>query len=389
MTLRVVIVGGGIMGASLAWWLTRGAGAEAGVPAVTVIERDPTLARASSMLSAASIRQQYSTPQNIHLSRFGWEFLSAAPELLGVDVGLKRRGYLILATETGRATLEANTALQQAEGVATALLGPEALARQFPWLSLGDIALGALGRDEGWFDPALLHGGFRAGARARGAHWAEGTVTGIDVSAGRATGVRLQDGTRLAADVVVNAAGWQSGAVAALAGQDLPVGPDLRTVFVLSSPDTGEINATAPLTVDPGGVWFRPEGRGFIAGMEAPAPATDPWAFEPDWPQFEESVWPLLAARVPAFERLRATGAWAGHYDWNRADQNALLGPLPGIDNLFHMSGFSGHGLQQAAGVGRGLSELILTGAWQTLDLSAFAATRLAEGRRVVELNVI
>ncbi len=373
------------MGASLAWWLTRSADA----PAVTVIERDPSLARASSMLSAASIRQQYSTVENIRLSRFGWEFLSAAPELLGVDVGLKRRGYLILARPEGRATLEANSALQHAEGVATELLEPEALAARFPWLNTEGIALGALGRDEGWFDPALLHGGFRAGARARGADWAHGTVTGIDIAGGRATGVRLESGDRLAADMVVNAAGWQSGAVAALAGQELPVGPDLRTVFVLSSPDSAHINATAPLTVDPGGVWFRPEGAGFIAGMEAPAPAADPWAFAPDWSQFEEAVWPLLAARVPAFERLRTTGAWAGHYDWNRADQNALLGPLPGLDNLFHVSGFSGHGLQQAPAVGRGMAELILTGAWATLDLSAFAATRLAEGRRVVELNVI
>lgn len=387
MAERIVIIGGGIMGAALAWWLTRGL--HGPVPAVTVVERDPSLGTSSTMLSAASIRQQFSTPENIRLSRFGWDFLGTAQQILGEDVSLRRRGYLVLASAAGADALTATTALQRAEGAATELLAPGALAARFPWLSVEGVALGALGRDEGWFDPASLHRGFRRGARAAGATWVDGEVTALTRTGDRISAVKLADGSLLPADRVVNAAGARAGQVAALAGLDLPVGPSMRTVFHVTCPEGGPVNATAPLTVDPGGIWFRPEGSGFLVGVESASPATDPWAFAPDWPSFEEIAWPMLAARVPVFERLRAEHAWAGPYDWNAWDRNALLGSLPACPNLVHVTGFSGHGLQHAPGIGRGMAEWMLTGAWQSLDLSVFDISRLAAGRQVVERGII
>ncbi|HEU0223317.1 MAG TPA: FAD-binding oxidoreductase [Paracoccaceae bacterium] len=383
--MRILIIGGGIMGASLAWWLTRGEKP----PEVTVLERDLTLAKSSTMLSAASIRQQFSTPENIRLSRFGWDFLMRAGETLGEDVSLRRRGYLVLAGPEGAEALRQNVAVQQAEGAATALLAPGEIAARFPWLSVEGIALGALGRDEGWFDPAALHRGLMRGAKARGAAWMEGEAVGIPVRAGRVQGVRLASGETLPAEVVVNAAGARAGEVAAMAGQHLPVRPDIRTVFHLTSPDANAIRDSGPLLVDPSGFWMRPEGQGFLAGMESAGQPEDPWSLPIDWPLFDESLWPLLAARVPHFERLRVAGAWAGPYDWNDWDQNALLGADPACPNLFHVAGFSGHGLQQAPCIGRAMAELILTGAWRAIELSAFEVTRIARGRRVVERRVI
>ena len=137
---------------------------------------------------------------------------------------------------------------------------------------------------------------------------------------------------------------------------------------------------------------MRPEGRGFIAGWSPPAPEdgpADPDDFEPDHAIFEEQLWPALAARVPAFERLKVTGAWAGHYDYNMLDQNAVIGRDPELPNFFYANGFSGHGLQQAPGVGRAIAELIVHGGFRTLDLSVFGYERIAAGRPVPERNVI
>lgn len=382
--MQVAIIGGGIMGVSAAFWLTRGAEP----PRVTIIERDPSLATSSTMRSAASIRQQFGTPANIRASRFGWAFLSGARESLGVDVGLKRRGYLTLATAGGAERLAALVALQNAEGAATVLLSPGEIAARFPWIATEGVAAGALGQDEGWFDPAALHAGFLKGARAAGAVRVTGEATGLRLRGEAVRAVHLASGEEIAADVVVNAAGARAGAVAAMAGQSLPVRPDIRTVFVLDVAEAEAI-AAAPLLVDPAGFWMRPEGRGFLAGMASPVQPADPWSLAPDWPLFEAALWPMLAARVPAFERLRPVSAWAGAYDWNDWDQNALLGADPACPNLFHVAGFSGHGLQQAPAMGRALAELVLTGGFRTLDLSDFAVTRIAGGRRVVEEAVI
>jgi glycine/D-amino acid oxidase-like deaminating enzyme len=145
-----------------------------------------------------------------------------------------------------------------------------------------------------------------------------------------------------------------------------------------------------PLLVDPTGVYARPEGDRYICGASPPEDA-DPEAtdFEVEHAFFEDTIWPVLATRVPAFERIRPGRAWAGHYDLNTFDANAIVGPLPGYDNVVIASGFSGHGLQQAPAVGRGLAELIMHGRWETLDLSSLGYERISANRPIVERNVV
>ena len=383
----VVIVGGAAIGSAVAYFLTHDL-AFAG--SVAVVERDPSYAKAATTLSAASIRQQFSTAENIRMSAFGISFFRALKERFGADadIGFRERGYLLLASETGEETLIANHETQKAEGADIVLMDQAALADNFRWLKTSDLRLGAFGRTgEGWFDAHSLLGLMRNAARRQGAHYIPGEVTGIAREGMRVTGVTLADGQQIACGTLVNAAGPQAGDVAALAGVNLPVEPRKRCVFVVAC-------RTAlpgmPLMVDPTGVWVRPEGEVYICGVSPPED-TDLRAadFDVDHALFEEVVWPMLAHRVPAMEALKLQSAWAGHYDYNTLDQNAVIGAHPEIGNLIFANGFSGHGLQQSPAAGRAVAELIVHGRYVSLDLTLFGYERVAAGRAVKELNVI
>lgn len=389
----VVVIGGGVMGAALACWLK----AELGFPgSVTVVERDPTHARASTALSASGIRVQFTTPLNIALSRFGAEVIRDFPRRMatpagpGPDLGFREQGYLFLAaTPAQEAALRAAHAVQTDEGAQVALLAPEALAARFPHLETADLRAAALGlADEGWFDNMGLLAGLRARARAAGAEFLADAAVAIDRDGARVTAVHLHEGGRVACGMAVNAAGPNAGRVAAMAGLALPVAPRKRTVFVfdVERPPEGRL----PLMIDPSGVFCRPEGRGFLGGAPpVEDPEVDPDDFDPRHEEFEDVVWPTLAARAPCFEAIRLRRYWAGHYDWNALDQNAVIGPHPEVGNFLMLTGFSGHGLQHACGAGRGLAEWIAFGAWRSLDLSALGMARVLEGRPYPEAAVI
>jgi glycine/D-amino acid oxidase-like deaminating enzyme len=390
LTCDVVIAGAGIAGAAAAWWLKR---LEPRL-SVVLVERDVGFSQASSQRSASSIRQQFSIPLNIRMSQFGLQFLRDAPTLLAVDgdqpaLSLSLPGYLYLADAQQAAGLRALNAVQRANEAPIELLSAEALAQRFDWLNCSDLALGALGAGaEGWFDGPALHSALVRSARATGVRLVQAEVAGFDCAAGaaqRVQAVRLADGRRIACGWAVNAAGAWSRSLAARVGIDLPVHARRRTVFVLSCPAS---LPGCPLIIDPSGFWFRPEGRGFIFGT-TPDPDADDLPLEPNLSEFDEGTWAALAHRVPAFEAVRIERAWAGYYEMNLFDHNALLGAHPGFDNLLCITGFSGHGMQQSAAAGRGIAELIVHGRYVSLDLSELAVARLAEGRRVLEDNVI
>ena len=383
----VVIVGGAAVGSATAYFLKAQLGFSG---SVAVIERDPTYAGAATTLSAASIRQQFSTPENIRLSQFGVEFIRSLEDRFGkgASVGFREGGYLLLAGDKGQGVLEANHRIQKQAGADTVLLDAAGLAARFPWMNTCDIASGSLGLSgEGWFDAHMLLGLLRGGAREAGASYVEGAVTGIDVKDSAVKGVRLADGSAIACGALVNAAGPQAGAVAALAGIDLPVEPRKRCVFVIHCRETLK---SFPLLVDTSGVWIRPEGDYYICGISPPEEndPVDP-GFDIDYHLFDDIIWPALAARIPTFEALKLLRAWAGHYDYNRIDQNAILGPHPSLRNFYFANGFSGHGIQQAPAVGRAIAELIVHGEYRSLNLDIFRYERFAEGRTVLELNVI
>ncbi len=387
----VAIIGAGIVGASIAWWLTR---LQPGLT-VALIERDPGFSMASSQRSASSIRQQFSIPVNIAMSRFGLEFLKQAEATLTVDgnapaIGLTLPGYLYLASDTQAAGLRAQNAIQRAQGAAIDLLTPTELSGRFPWLHTDDLALGALGCGcEGWFDGPALHAAILRCARAQGAHLIRAEAVGFERSVtggvARVSGVQLQDGRLIECGWTVNAAGAWSRPLVAQLGIEIPIHARRRTVFVLSCPTP---LPECPLIIDPSGFWFRPEGRQFIFGT-TPDPDTDDLPLEPNLVEFDESTWAALAHRVPAFESVRIERAWAGYYEMNLFDHNALIGGWPGIEGLLMATGFSGHGMQQAPAAARGIAELILHGRYTSLDLSALTPARLHSGQALVESNVI
>lgn len=373
----VVVIGGGVMGSSTAWNLAPQ------MDGVLVIERDPTYARASSALSASSIRQQFSTPLNIHLSRYGIGFLRQAKEVLDVELGLREPGYLFLASPAGEAVLRANHAIQKGEGCAVELLDPAATVGRFPAMSADGIALASHGvANEGWFDGPALMQGFRRKARERGVEYLHDEVVGLEPHK-----VTLRSGDVIEARTIVIAAGPWSGEVAALAGIALPVEPRRRSVFVF---DCREQLPLLPLTIDPSGVWFRPEGPFYLAGT-TPAVGNDPAGapLEVQHQEWDEMVWPVLARRVPAFEAAKVVSSWAGYYEYNTFDQNGIVGRHPERESIIFATGFSGHGIQQSPAVGRAVAELIVHGAYRALDLSPFGYERISAGRPVRELNVV
>jgi len=387
MRKHAVVIGGGVMGSALAYWLTR---LEPSI-SVTVVERDPTYEHASSALSAASIRQQFSTPVNIRVSQASIAFLRNAAVELGVDdetpdIRLREAGYLYLAVPGGAAELRQAHAAQKACGADIALLEPADLRKRFGWLNTSDLSLGSLGLSgEGWFDGYALLMAFARKARRQGARYVNAEVCGFTVEGSRVTEVIAADGSRMACTHVVNAAGPWARRIASMVGVDLPVFARRRTVYVISCPTAMN---PFPLLIDPTGFWIRPEGTKFIAGF-SPASDLDDQPLEPDYDSFEDHLWPALAHRIPAFEEAKLERAWAGYFEMNTVDYNAILGPPPSLDNFLFMNGFSGHGMQQAPVIGRAIAELILLGRFHTLDLSDLLFARIAENRPLREANVI
>jgi len=279
-------------------------------------------------------------------------------------------------------------AMQRDNGAGTVILSPGQIAARFPWLETGDLVAGSFGpRDEGWFDNMGLLAGFRAAAKAQGARFVTDTVTGVQVQAGRVRGVDLAKGGMLPCDVAVNAAGTRAADVMAMAGLSLQVEPRKRTVFVIDAPNAR--HADAPLLVD-AGFYLRPEqGHWITATVPQDDGACAPDDFEPDLHLFEDVIWEQLYARAPGFDAVKVVRHWVGHYAYNTLDQNAVLGPHPALPNLYLMNGFSGHGLQQSPAVGRGLAEHILTGAWQSINLSDLSVDRMVAGRPLREQAVV
>ena len=377
--MKHVIVGGGVIGCAVAYYLAR----EHGVLA-QVLERDPTYTRASSALSASSVRQQFSTPLNIALSRASLDLMAPWRD----DLSFVEAGYLYLASEAGAEVLRALNQLQRSVGADIRLLDRDALRARWPWLTTNDVALGSWGASgEGWFDGPALHQRLRREAVALGVRFDRADIHTFETHADTVRAAIDNNGTRYEAEHVLLCAGAWSAPLAAALGVALPVRARKRDVFVLEAPTT---LPGCPLLIDPSGVWLRPDQRVFLAGApprdgdpdDAPLNAIDHGLFD-------EHIWPVLAARIPAFEALRVRSAWAGYYEMNTFDHNGLVGALPGWRNAFTACGFSGHGMQHALAVGRGLASFVVRGEWGAIDLAPLSPERLARNEPLVETNII
>lgn len=394
----VVIVGGAAVGSSVAYFLAASSDFRG---SVAIVEMDPTFSRSATALSSSSIRQQFSNPINVQIGLFGCQFIRDFAESMQVDetvpdLNFAENGYLYLAGTPEQAqVLRANHETQLGCGADIVLLSPSELAQAFPHLKVGDIRLAAYGRSgEGWFSNTGLMDGLRRKARHLGCDYIIGEVTQITRKAARVVSVRLANGDRIDCDFIVNASGTRGAGVAAMAGLEIPVEPRKRTIFIFdcgSSPQgTATVNGgQLPLMIDTSGTFCRPEGEYFMAGTTPqPDPATDPDDFEPEYDQFE-TLWTQLASRSRSFEAIKLVNCWAGHYDYNTLDQNAIVGAHDELENFIFANGFSGHGLQQSPAIGRGIAELITYGEYRTLDLSPLGYARVASGEPFVEDLII
>lgn len=375
------------MGSSLAYWLSR----LDPRASVVVVERDMGYAKASSALSAASIRQQFTTPVNIRIAQASIELLRHVDEMLAVegskpDIGLSEAGYLYLARAAELESLRRAHAIQVEHGAPIALLDSAQLGARFPWLDTTDVVAGSLGLDgEGWFDGYSLLTAFARKARSQGVRFVRAEVTGLEVRGEQVEAVCLDNGSRIPCGQVVNAAGPWARSIAEFAGLELPVLARRRTVYVIACRTSMK---PFPLLIDPSGFWLRPEGTGFIAGF-APDQDPDDAPLEPEYEMFESILWPALAARIPAFEAAKLERAWAGYYEMNVFDHNGIVGRHPRVANFVFMNGFSGHGMQQGPVIGRGVAELLVQGRYSSVDLSALSYERIGLNQPLRELNVI
>ena len=384
----ILIVGGGGVGCAIAYFLTQMAGSSL---RVVVCERDPSYERAATMAAAGGIRQHFSTPENVLMSQFGFEFIGAAHETLAVnglapDMSLRDHPYLRLEKESDAHEVLAQVEMQRSLGATPTVLNREQLTDLFPWMNVEDIGLGVLGGAyEGTFDPqALLHA-LRRKAASLGVIFIAANVAGIRRSeGGEVEGVVLADGRTIHAGLVVNAAGARAGAVAAMAGLHLPVGPLKAHTFAFLA---AEPVADCPIVLDHvAELNFKPEGAMYLAAAprESVLHGDDDYDIDPDL--FMDHVWPALAHRVPQFERIKLQRGWVGHIEWNAFDANPVLGPHPECANFVFANGLSGHGVQHLVAIGRAVAELLTYGGYRSLDLSRFAYARIAANAPIREL---
>jgi len=358
---------------------------------VAVVEMDPTYSRASTTLSMANARIQFSLEENIRISQFTFEVLERFEEEMAVEdhrpnIAFRREGNLFIVDDAGKDLAETSLALQRRMGCKVEWWTPEKIKKQYPLYSQAGLAGGTFGALDGHFDAYAFLMGYRAKARSLGTTFIKDEVTGILTAGAGVAGVRLASGASLTAGFVVNCAGAWAAKVARTAGINLPVDPVKRQVFVLDT--TVKPKEPLPLTILPSGLYFRTETGGLI--LLGKSMHEDPVGFDFSWDdkRFMEILWPELAEFVPAFDTLKLLRGWAGLYAVNTLDGNAILGEWPELKGFFLVNGFSGHGLQQAPAAGRYVSERILK-VVPTLDLSNFRPERIFEGKPLSEDGLV
>jgi sarcosine oxidase, subunit beta len=383
-TADVVIIGGGIVGSSVAWHLT-----QAGCRNVLVLERESQQGLGSTGKSMGGVRAQFSTAVNIRMSLYSIPIFAAFDEITGHPSGYKSHGYLFVATAAAHLEyLRRNYERQAALGLrGVELLGPEEVSRRVPQLRCNDILGGSFCATDGFVDPYSVMKGFMAAACEHGATLRRGVeVAGIDVDARGVAGVRTNRGS-IASRTVVNAAGPWAAQVARMAGIDLPVSP-LRRMLVPTEPFPG-LPERLPMVIDMAtGFHFRPEGLGLLMAWNDPEETPGfKTAFDP---AFIEKILTRAVSRVPCFEDLQVNPrrAWAGLYEVT-PDHHAIIGPAPGVPGLFFVNGFSGHGVMHSPASGRLAADLILDGASSLLDARDLDVARFAEGRMLEETAVL
>ncbi len=395
LSYDVVIIGGAMLGASTAWFLTDNPDFDG---TVLVIERDPTYAFSGTGHTNSCIRQQFSSALNVQISQFGAHFIQNLPQMMGNDprvpaLKIQNYGYMYLAnTDAFADVLRESHAVQAAAGAATRLLTPDQIAAAYPFYTVDDLILGSINTvDEGYFDGITVFDWFRRQSRERGVEYLANEVVAItrNAAGNRVDSVTLASGEVISCGQVVNATGTRGAKTAAMAGIHIPIEPRKRYTWVFAAETP--LDRDLPLTIDPSGVHVRQDTKTtyMAGGHNQIDPAVDPDDFEMDQSLWQDHIWPALATRIPQFEAIKVLREWTGHYDMNTLDQNAITGPHNHVENFIFLNGFSGHGLQQSPAMGRGTAEWLTYGAYRSIDLSPFGFDRIATGRPFVEKAII
>lgn len=384
---HIIVIGGSIMGSSFAYHM-----AMAGCAAdLRVIEPDPGYEFAAAPRSAGGVRLMHGLAENVEMSKYGQAIYRNFAEIMDVDgqpgvFPFREGGYLYLVSGAKAvAEAEANLRVQTELGAKNELLTRDQLAAKYPAMRTDDLDAGLFGPDDGFIDPYLAVTGIRRKAESLGVQYIKDRVVGIASDNAKVTSVTLASGETLEAGAVVNLAGAWAPEICSMVGMKIPVEPRFRATFYFEAED--EL-PSMPLTKDNSGASFRTEGRGFATVMpSAGDPAGFRWELtQADHDLFEATRWPAIAHRVPAFERMKVKRTWAGHYAISTIDGNMIIGPwLNGLKNFYVATGFSGAGLQKGPAVGRAMSELLLHGRYETIDLTRLSYQRVIDNEPLFE----
>ncbi len=384
-TYDIIIVGGGLMGSSTAYHLMNSEKLK-----VVVIEKDPTYERASTPLSIGNVRIQFNLKENIEISQYAFEFMADFEEKMAVDgvqprINWHREGNLFLIEEADQPRAANDIALQKQLGCNIEWWDRKMLEKRLPHCNLGDLVGATFGPDDGTMDPYAVLMAYRNKARSLGAEYVTDEVVEITADKGSVTGVKLASGKDLQAKIVLNSAGAWAGGIAKTAGVEIPVVPIKRQVFAVD-PKVKQ-DSMPRLTVLPSGLYMARETGGLL--LVSKTMAEDPVGFDFSWDEkrFMEVIWPELAEFIPELDTLKLMRGWAGLYAVNTLDANAILGEWPELKGFYLANGFSGHGFQQAAAVGRHMYEMMM-GNELSMDLSVFGTDRIVESKPIVT-NVI
>ncbi|MDA7846601.1 FAD-binding oxidoreductase [Amylibacter sp.] len=393
-TYDVIIIGGAMLGSSVAWFLAKNAGFDG---SILVIEKDPSYEFTSTSHTNSCMRQQFSAEINIKISQFGANFVKNFQEYMGGDervpqIPFHQYGYMYLADNPIFAqTLKEAQIIQEKCGASTKHMSVDQIENDYPFYMLDDIIAANHNLiDEGYFDGNTIFDWWKRSAKENGVEYVNNEVVSIEKNS---TGnyvetITLKSGEKINAGQVVNATGPRASLTARMLGIQLPVEPRKRYTFIFDAEKP--LDRDLPLTIDPSGVHMRSEGQYYLAGCPPDVdPAVEYDDFTQDHNIWQEKVWPILANRIPQFESIKLLNSWAGHYAFNTLDQNAIVGPHSYIKNFLFVNGFSGHGFQQSPAMGRGIAEMITYGEYRTLDLSPFGFARIENNEPFIEKAVI
>lgn len=381
----VIIVGGGIMAGSLAYNLMK----DGYTGSIGIFEKDQSYEYSSTPRSEGGIRQTFSTEINIKMSQYSYQIFKNFEEEMAIDgeschIDFRQDGYLYLLNNKTLPIFKDIMEIQEKLGVQADLLDQQETKNFFPELNVEDLAGSVFDENAGNADPYSVLQGYIKKVKRMGATFVYEEVDTILTEQQKVTGIRLKNGETFQATIVVNAAGPWSGELSRKIGMDIPIEPLRRQLFSIDT--TMKFQRTIPFTFDPTGLHFRGERSKIVVGWANDVPFGYDFKLEKSY--FEEELWPVLANRSPNFEQLKVESGWAGLYDYNPVDHNAIIGEHPSMTGYYIISGFSGHGFQHAPAAGKGLSELIRLGKYETIDMSALSVERFATKELVLETAV-